>query len=118
MFRNLEGLHLKLDSENAHKQALSAGLTEQGVMLQEISSNTSVVFQKATRLEEASEQSSTQLSMINNQNISILHSTAQLLSTLTTGIVTLRSIGEKIIQLFQMYSTFMAEMRAYAQHML
>lgn len=117
-FQGLEGLHLKADTINAKSSALQIDLVKQGRVIEENNSRTMRIHEQTSRIEEATQEASSSLAVINQQNDSILHSTTQILSMATSGLVTINSIRKQIYRLFQMFTTFNAEMRAYAQHML
>jgi chromosome segregation ATPase len=116
--QSLERLHLKTDSVNAESSALQSDLAQQGTIIKEINSSTARIHEQASRIEEATQEASSSLSVINQKSESILHGTTQILSIVTSGLITIKSIGEQVYKLVQMYTTFNAEMRAYAQHML
>jgi uncharacterized protein YoxC len=116
--QSLEGLHLKVDTVNAESSALQSNVAQQGTIIEEINSSTTRIHEQTSRIEEATQETSSSLSVINQQSESILHGTTQILSMVTSGLITINSIREQIYKLFQMYTTFNAEMRTYAQQML
>jgi chromosome segregation ATPase len=116
--QSLEGLHRKANTVNAQSSALQTNLAKQGGVIEETNSRTTRIHEQTFRIDEATQETSSSLAVINQQNDSILHGTTQILSMVTSGLITINSIREKIYRLFQMFTTFNAEMRAYAQHML
>jgi chromosome segregation ATPase len=116
--QSLKGLHLKTDTVNTHSSTLQSDLVKQERVIEETNSRTMRIREQTSRIEEAAQETSSSLAVINQQNDSILHGTTQILSMVTSGLITINSIGEQIYRLFQMFTTFNAEMRAYAQYML
>jgi methyl-accepting chemotaxis protein len=116
--QSLKDLHLKAGTGNAESRAQQSNLAQQGTIIEEITSSTTRIHEQASRIEEATQEASSSLSVINQNSESILHGTTQILSMVTSGLLTINSIREQIYKLFRMYRTFNAEMRAYAQHML
>jgi uncharacterized protein YoxC len=116
--QNVDSLHLKADAIATQSRALKSDLTQQGKTIEEINSSTTKIYEQTSRIDEVTQETSNSLSMITQQSESILHGTTQILSIVTSGLITINSIREQIYKLFRMYTAFNAEMRAYAQHML
>ena len=115
--QRLKDLYLKSDTVNAQSSALHSDIAQQSTIIEEINSGTTRIYKQTSRIEGATREASSSLAVINQQSDSILHGTTQILSMVTSGLITINSIREQIYKLFQMYTTFSAEMRAYAHHM-
>ena len=104
--RNIKALHLIVDFATVRNQDLYSELVRQETILRNVNSDTGETRQTTSRIEDLSQETSGSLSVVNNQNKFILHSTTQILSTITSGMVELGSVGRKIYDLFELCATF------------